>query len=61
LDAVANQASADIFMAMPSRSRWIIYGKLDSNPPTIAEMGQFVFAEKVIEGFWLVRWFQKTD
>ena len=61
LDAVANQASADIFMAMPSRSRWIIYGKLYSTPPTIAEMGQFVFSEKVIEGFWLVRWFQKTD
>jgi NADPH:quinone reductase-like Zn-dependent oxidoreductase len=61
LDAVANQLSADIFMAMPNRSRWLIYGKLDSNPPIISEMGQFVFSEKVIEGFWLVRWFQKTD
>ena len=61
LDAVANQLSADIFMAMPNRSRWIVYGKLDTNPPIISEMGQFVFSEKVIEGFWLVRWFQKTD
>ena len=61
LDAVANQLSADIFMLMPNRSKWLIYGKLDSNPPIISEMGQFVFSEKVIEGFWLVRWFQKTD
>ena len=48
VDAVANQLSADIFMAMPNRSRWLIYGKLDSNPPIISEMGQFVFSEKII-------------
>ena len=24
-------------------------------------MGQFVFSEKVIEGFWLVKWFRETE
>lgn len=61
LDALANQLSADIFMAMPNRSRWIVYGKLDTTPPVIPEMGQFVFSEKVIEGFWLVKWFRETE
>ena len=61
LDALANQLSADIFMAMPNRSRWVVYGKLDSTSPVISEMGQFVFSEKVIEGFWLAKWFRETE
>lgn len=60
LDAVANQTSADIFTAMPNQARWIVYGKLDPTPPLLKEMGQFVFMQKQIEGFWLTRWFMNT-
>ncbi len=60
LDAVANQVSADIFAAMPNRSRWVVYGKLDPQPPRLDAMGQFVFMEKEIVGFWLTRWFMST-
>ena len=60
LDAVASQVSADIFAAMPNRARWVVYGKLDPNPPQLKEMGQFVFMQKQIEGFWLTRWFMET-
>ncbi|WP_419913423.1 alcohol dehydrogenase catalytic domain-containing protein [Hoeflea sp.] len=60
LDAVGNQVSADLFAAMPNRARWVVYGKLDPTPPTFREMGQFVFMEKRIEGFWLTRWFMST-
>lgn len=60
LDAVANQISADIFTAMPTGARWVVYGKLDPEPPVIPEMGQFVFMQKHIEGFWLTRWFRET-
>jgi len=60
LDAVGNQVSADIFAAMPNRARWVVYGKLDPTPPLMNEMGQFVFMEKHIEGFWLTRWFMST-
>lgn len=60
LDAVGNQVSADIFAAMPNRARWVVYGKLDPTPPLFREMGQFVFMEKHIEGFWLTRWFMST-
>lgn len=60
LDAVANQISADTFTAMPNRARWVVYGKLDATPPQLNEMGQFIFMEKRIEGFWLTRWFMST-
>jgi len=60
LDAVANQVSADVFFAMPAGARWVVYGKLDPEPPVMREMGQFVFMHKQIEGFWLTRWFMST-
>lgn len=56
LDAVANQTCAAIFNAMPNRSRWVIYGKLDEELPTILQPGQMIFQSKQIEGFWLTRW-----
>lgn len=60
LDAVANQVSAKVFAAMGRRSRWVIYGKLDPEPPTLLEPGQLIFMMKQIEGFWLVRWMQEA-
>ena len=56
LDAVSNQISANIFDTMPNRSRWVIYGKLDKELPTILQPGQMIFQSKRIEGFWLTRW-----
>ena len=61
LDAVAGPLSADIFNAMPRRARWIIYGKLDQELPTIREPGQMIFMHKRIEGFWLTEWLQKAQ
>ena len=60
LDAVANQVSADVFAAMPRRARWVIYGKLDAELPTLTEPGQMIFMMKSIEGFWLTRWMTDT-
>jgi len=56
LDAVADQTAADIFTAMPSGARWIVYGKLSPENPTLTQMGQFIFMGKQIEGFWLTQW-----
>jgi NADPH:quinone reductase-like Zn-dependent oxidoreductase len=60
LDAVANQVSADVFHVMGRHSRWVIYGKLDGEPPTLLESGQLIFMNKRIEGFWLTRWMRDT-
>ena len=60
LDAVADQTSSDIFVAMPSFARWIIYGKLSPDAPVLKEAGQFIFMNKRIEGFWLTQWMKET-
>lgn len=60
LDAVGDQISADLFFAMPARSRWISYGRLSPTPPTLTQMAQFIFREKRIEGFWLATWLRDT-
>jgi NADPH:quinone reductase-like Zn-dependent oxidoreductase len=56
LDAVADQISSDMFFAMGSRARWIIYGKLSAQLPVLSQPGQFIFMDKKIEGFWLSKW-----
>ncbi len=60
LDAVGDQDTADMFFAMGRGARWVSYGKLSSEPPKLTEMGQFIFMDKRIEGFWLTRWMQTT-
>ncbi|SDJ80559.1 zinc-binding dehydrogenase [Aliiruegeria lutimaris] len=60
LDAVGDQISADLFFAMPERARWIIYGRLSPTPPTLAQLPQFIFKQKQIEGFWLASWLRNT-
>ena len=60
LDAVSDQLSADLFAAMPNRARWVSYGKLAPELPVLRNMGQFIFMEKQIEGFWLTKWFRDT-
>ena len=61
LDAVADQLSSDIFTSMPSGARWIVYGKLSPDNPSVAQMGQFIFMDKKIEGFWLTNWMKVTS
>ncbi len=60
LDAVANQVSARVFAAMGRHARWVIYGKLDAELPTLLEPGHLIFMNKRIEGFWLARWFREA-
>ena len=60
LDAVADQISEQIFVAMPNGARWVCYGKLGDQPPTLTQIGQLIFMGKQIEGFWLTRWMQST-
>ncbi|UCI09114.1 zinc-binding dehydrogenase [Mesorhizobium sp. B1-1-8] len=59
LDAVTGPLASAIFNAMPKRSRWIIYGRLDAEPTVIREPGQLIFQDKHIEGFWLAEWMRR--
>ena len=61
LDAVGDQFTADLFFAMPDHARWVTYGKLSTEKPALGEMGQMIFQNKVIEGFWLSRWMNQAD
>ncbi|PBB26163.1 MULTISPECIES: zinc-binding dehydrogenase [unclassified Mesorhizobium] len=59
LDAVTGPLASAIFNAMPKRSRWIIYGRLDADATIIREPGQLIFQHKHIEGFWLSEWMRQ--
>lgn len=56
LDAVTGPLASDIFAAMPKRSRWIVYGRLDPEATVIREPAQLFFQHKRVEGFWLAEW-----
>jgi NADPH:quinone reductase-like Zn-dependent oxidoreductase len=60
LDAVADQTSVMLFEAMPNRARWLIYGKLSLQAPQLNQIGQLIFMDKSIEGFWLAKWIKDT-
>ncbi|NVO55213.1 zinc-binding dehydrogenase [Rhodobacteraceae bacterium B1Z28] len=60
LDAVMDQLSEQLFCAMPNRARWVCYGKLGSDAPTLTQTGQLIFMGKRIEGFWLTQWMMST-
>lgn len=60
LDAVSDQLSEQIFVAMPKKARWVSYGKMVSELPKLTQMGQLIFMSKQIEGFWLTRWMMTT-
>ena len=61
LDAVGDQFTADLFFAMPHGAGWVNYGKLSTDAPKLAELGQLIFQSKRIEGFWLTRWMKEVD
>ncbi|WP_120635428.1 alcohol dehydrogenase catalytic domain-containing protein [Ruegeria sp. EL01] len=60
LDAVMDQLSEQLFCAMPNQARWVCYGKLGSELPTLTQPGQLIFMGKRIEGFWLTQWMMST-
>lgn len=60
LDAVTGRLASDIFHLMPKGARWVIYGRLDDDPPTIREPGQMIFMHKRVEGFWLTEWMRSV-
>ncbi|MBR9843600.1 MAG: zinc-binding dehydrogenase [Rhodobacteraceae bacterium] len=60
LDAVSDQLSEQVFVAMPNGARWVSYGKLDPELPKLTQMGQLIFMGKRIEGFWLTTWMRTT-
>lgn len=60
LDAVCNQTSERLFTMMPNRARWVCYGKLSNTSPALSQMGQLIFMDKSIEGFWLTQWFRDS-
>ena len=60
LDAVGDQFTADLFFAMPKHSTWVNYGKLSGEAPQLTELGQMIFMNKKIEGFWLTRWIKQV-
>lgn len=59
LDAVSDQVSETVFTLLPNFAHWVIYGKLAAEPVQMTQLGQLVFTQKVIEGFWLTRWMQE--
>ncbi|MEM7237977.1 MAG: alcohol dehydrogenase catalytic domain-containing protein [Pseudomonadota bacterium] len=61
LDAVVDARSSQIFFGMPNRTRWVIYGLLDSTPSVLDQMGQLIFTGKRVEGFWLTHWLGSID
>ncbi len=61
LDAVGDQFTSDLFFAMPSHARWVNYGKLSTEEPKLTQLGQMIFMDKQIEGFWLTRWMKEVD
>ncbi len=60
LDAVSDQLSEQIFTLMPKGARWVSYGKLSPELPKLTQMGQLIFMNKRIEGFWLTQWMMTT-
>ena len=56
LDAVGDQITAELFFVMPSGAQWVVYGKMSDEAPKLDQLGQFIFMNKRIEGFWLSRW-----
>lgn len=60
LDAVADQISEQVFVSMPNGARWVCYGNLGGQPPSLTRIGQLIFMDKQIEGFWLTKWMRNT-
>lgn len=58
-DAVAGPLADRIFQQLPSRSKLIVYGGLGGGAVQ-ATVGDLLFKDKAIEGFWLPLWMRDT-
>ena len=54
-DAVGGELTRRLALAMPPKSRIVIFGALADEPCQIDSM-DFFFRDKKLEGFWLSRW-----
>jgi len=59
-DAVAGEMSMQILAAMPPHSTVTIFGGL-SYKPAMADIGDLVFHDKSMDGFWLTTWMAKKS
>ncbi len=59
-DAVAGPLTTQLLDAMPSQSRVTIYGGLSYQESQV-NATQFIFQEKIIDGFWLTPWLGKRN
>jgi len=57
-DAVGGELTRRLALAMPPKSRIVIYGALADEPCQI-DSRDFFFRDKKLEGFWLSRWIKK--
>ena len=57
-DAVGGELTRRLALAMPPKSRIVIYGALADEPCQI-DSKDFFFRDKKLEGFWLSRWIRR--
>jgi len=57
-DAVGGELTRRLALAMPPKSRIVIYGALADEPCQI-DSKDFFFRDKKLEGFWLSRWIKR--
>lgn len=58
-DALGGKIAAKIFTLMPHHSVCYSYGALSHSPIGEIEANNFVFQDKIIQGFWLKHWIRK--
>lgn len=61
LDAVTGPHASTAFHAMGRRSRWVIYGQMETAQTVIQQPGQFIFQDKRVESFWLTEWMRRAS
>src|SRR5215470_6343321 len=57
-DAVGGELTRRLALAMPPKSRIVVYGALADEPCQI-DSKDFFFRDKKLEGFWLSRWIKR--
>jgi len=58
-DAVGGEMTETLAAAMPPRSKVVVYGGLSGQSPRLS-LPDAIFAEKVVEGFWVPHYLRKV-
>ncbi|WP_416306427.1 zinc-binding dehydrogenase [Neptunicella sp. SCSIO 80796] len=64
VDAVADQDTAGVLKQLPNGSTAIVYGRLQESQDPLGghfSVGDMIFRDTRIEGFWLARYFRKAS